>query len=770
MPLTRVGGSTWNTVRNVYVDVLAELYGAEQEGIIFVSGGTKVNDGNGGIFKWEATAPRTSHDGINVIDPTNTGLGRGVWVRQKFFTNPDGTNFSEVQTATAGQTRFTLKTFLYTPGEQSLAIYVNGTRLTPDAFLETSSSEIELVSPLKAGDVVEFLGKERPVGGTAIQVQAFQVGYDPLTSGLVSQNVQRALDEVVTMIGTGGGGSGGGGAANAAQLAYAPLAPDTSATVQDGMHWIQNLIAGHRASNQAHRALDITYSNGQSRLNAIDVQNAVDEVVQKLKTLSAGQVLYAGGGFPGSTDVFMALEAAGQGIEDAKQDVLSHLSDSTAAHAATAISYTSPLLMFNGIYNVGGALTALADELRHHVHTAGTTTYNNVQSGLLSTNVKGALDEIFLALVQHRTMASNAHDTAAIAHTPINGMGGTTAHQAIIELFTNIEEHKNRAVAVHQATAIAFSGVSNGFVATDVQSAIVEAAGVASMPYKGHLDLTASAITLPTTQGRYTVEKAGAIDASWNAVIDNVPANGQVVAGDTLLYDGAKLYYLPNTQPGFQDLIEKNPAAANNQAIAVADVNQTGLTIESTQPGQTAAIFIVRGGDTILDNVISRGTVSDSVGNLRQTAVDVVYNNTLVVDPSGTVVNPNLGSTDVQHAIDELILKLLSHSLGGSPADQHQADSIIFQPITGVTATDVQAAIAEVQASLDAFKGSSGLIQAGSIAFDNTANGFLATDVQKAVEEIPRLPPFGDTGNVLAKLSPTTNDFGWVSEIDLGIF
>ena len=92
----------------------------------------------------------------------------------------------EDQTATQGQTTFTLSGFSYTPNLNNLSVYINGVRQASDAYSETSSSVVTFSEGLDAGDKVTFLVNER-------QVEAGQVAS---TSVIVTggNNLQQYLD------------------------------------------------------------------------------------------------------------------------------------------------------------------------------------------------------------------------------------------------------------------------------------------------------------------------------------------------------------------------------------------------------------------------------------------------------------------------------------------------------------------------------------------------------------------------------------------------
>ena len=199
MPLTRVRGSVWDSTDNIVVNVIENLYdpNISTEGIIFVSGSMSVNDGGGGWYKWEAEEPKANHDGYSIIDPSKgTSSGNGCWIRQNFISTSLGSNKSEVQIATLGQTVFKIHNFVYEPGNGELAIYVNGLRLIPSDYIETDPQTVTLKAPLRAGDEVEIIAQEQPQSGQDVCTPAAEICYDNTNSDLQSKNVQDALDEL----------------------------------------------------------------------------------------------------------------------------------------------------------------------------------------------------------------------------------------------------------------------------------------------------------------------------------------------------------------------------------------------------------------------------------------------------------------------------------------------------------------------------------------------------------------------------------------------
>lgn len=73
--------------------------------------------------------------------------------------NVNGTLIPQSFTATDGQTLFNLVGWTYTPGTNSLLVFINGQRqiITRD-FNETSSSSFTLIEGCVAGDYVDIIG------------------------------------------------------------------------------------------------------------------------------------------------------------------------------------------------------------------------------------------------------------------------------------------------------------------------------------------------------------------------------------------------------------------------------------------------------------------------------------------------------------------------------------------------------------------------------------------------------------------------------------
>jgi hypothetical protein len=112
----------------------------------------------------------------------------------------------EVITATAGQTVFNLTTINYTPGTNSLSVFIDGVnQYVGDSYLETDSDTVTFTSGLHAGAEVKFT---TAVQSTTGSVDASIVVYDPPFIDSVATNVEAKLAQYVSVADFGAVGDG----------------------------------------------------------------------------------------------------------------------------------------------------------------------------------------------------------------------------------------------------------------------------------------------------------------------------------------------------------------------------------------------------------------------------------------------------------------------------------------------------------------------------------------------------------------------------------
>jgi hypothetical protein len=115
---------------------------------------------------------------------------------------------TEIQTATAGQTVFTLTTMDYQPGTNSLSVFVDGVNQYDGvtyAYVETSSTVVTFTAGLHVGALVKFTTAQTLSSGVT---DASLVTYDPPFTGSVPTNVEAKLSEYVSVKDFGAVGDG----------------------------------------------------------------------------------------------------------------------------------------------------------------------------------------------------------------------------------------------------------------------------------------------------------------------------------------------------------------------------------------------------------------------------------------------------------------------------------------------------------------------------------------------------------------------------------
>jgi parallel beta-helix repeat protein len=112
----------------------------------------------------------------------------------------------EVITATAGQTVFNLSTINYTPGTNSLSVFIDGVnQYVGDSYLETDSDTVTFTSGVHVGGEVKFTTAIQTTTGA---VDASTVSYEPPFTGGVATNVENKLAQYVSVKDFGAVGDG----------------------------------------------------------------------------------------------------------------------------------------------------------------------------------------------------------------------------------------------------------------------------------------------------------------------------------------------------------------------------------------------------------------------------------------------------------------------------------------------------------------------------------------------------------------------------------
>jgi hypothetical protein len=112
----------------------------------------------------------------------------------------------EVITATAGQTVFNLSTINYTPGTNSLSVYIDGVnQYVGDSYIETDSDTVTFTSGVHVGGEVKFT---TAIQNTTGAINANIVGYTPPFTGSTATTVENKLAEIASISDFGAVGDG----------------------------------------------------------------------------------------------------------------------------------------------------------------------------------------------------------------------------------------------------------------------------------------------------------------------------------------------------------------------------------------------------------------------------------------------------------------------------------------------------------------------------------------------------------------------------------
>jgi hypothetical protein len=149
------------------------------------------------------------------------------------------TSQEEIQVATAGQTVFNLTTVTYTPGTNSLQVYVDGVNQYDGityAYVETDATTVTFTAGLHVGALVKFTTSNTVA---ASSTNANLVTYDPPFIGGVSTNVENKLAQYVSVKDF---GAVGDGVANDTTAIQAALNASNSVYFPAGTYYIASTL------------------------------------------------------------------------------------------------------------------------------------------------------------------------------------------------------------------------------------------------------------------------------------------------------------------------------------------------------------------------------------------------------------------------------------------------------------------------------------------------------------------------------------------------
>jgi len=187
---------------------------------------------------------------------------------------------TEVQTATAGQTVFTLTTMQYQQGTNNLSVFVDGVNQIDGStysYVETSSTVVTFTAGLHVGALVKFTTAQTLSTGVT---DASLVTYSPAGTGAVATTVQTKLREYVSVADFGAVGDG--------------VTDDTIAI---------NAAISYINSTDSLLYFPVTSGNYKitSALTTISSRGGVDMEAVAYDSTGKGSILVSGTGYTGVT-------------------------------------------------------------------------------------------------------------------------------------------------------------------------------------------------------------------------------------------------------------------------------------------------------------------------------------------------------------------------------------------------------------------------------------------------------------------------------------
>ena len=136
----------------------------------------------------------TTGQGYKFVLDSSTDVLVGTWDNIYGYTTGSADANTEVQTATAGQTLFVLTTMAYTPGSNTLGVYIDGVnQVVNNSYVETNATSVTFVSGLHEGAIVKFINLN--IASTDASV----VTYEPGFTGSIATTVAAKLQETVSV-------------------------------------------------------------------------------------------------------------------------------------------------------------------------------------------------------------------------------------------------------------------------------------------------------------------------------------------------------------------------------------------------------------------------------------------------------------------------------------------------------------------------------------------------------------------------------------------
>ena len=651
-----------------------------------------------------------------------------------------------------------------------------------------SGAEVNTVDTVhgRTGDVVAVAG----------DYAASEISYDNTTSGLTATDVKAAIDEVVASASTDD--------QTAAEVPFTPAGNIAATDVQDAIEELdsEKLSATHEGTGGASHANATTGTAGfmssgdKTKLNSIE---SGADVTDTANVTSAGALMRSGGTMTGNIVMSGAETVDGRdlSVDGSKLDGIEPGAEVNTVD--TVFGRTGNIIAVSGDY------------------AASEVSYDNTTSGLTATDVKEAIDE----LAASGGSGTDDQTAAEVPFTPAGNISATDVQDAIEELDTEklAATHEGTGGASHAnaTTGTAgfmssgdktkLDGIESGADVTDTANvtsagALMRSGGTmtgdivfnASQTFDGRdlsvdgakldgIDPGAEANTVDTVFGRtgdivavagdyaasevsYDNTTSGLTATDVKAAIDEVASS--VTDDQTALevsFTPSGNIAATDVQNAIEELDSEKLAATHEGTGGASHANATTGTAGFMSSGDKTKLDGVEAGADVTDtaNVTSSGALMRSggtmTGNIVMSSTETVDGRDLSVDGAkldGIESGAEVNTVDTVFGRTGDVIAV---------AGDYAAEEVSYDNTTsGLTATDVKAAIDEVAASVG---GGTDDQTAAEVPFTPAGN-IAATDVQDAIEELDseKLSATHEGTGGASHANATTGTAGFMSATD----
>src|SRR5690554_4559709 len=584
-----------------------------------------------------------------------------------------------------------------------------------------------------SGGVYTFLdGQGNPI--TSIDTNANALPYDNTTSGLTATDVQTALDELATQIGD-------LDLIDNLDGTFSLMAPDgvtvlgtvsksdltdegaglftfTNNDGSDVQFDVRSVEVVFDAASNSYNFLDaagaviasidmnasnVAFDNTTSGLTATDVQAALDELATQIGDLDLIDNL--DGTFslmaPDGVTVLGTVSKSDLTDEGAGLFTFTNNDGSDVQFDVRSVE-----VVFDAASNSYNFLDAAGAVIASIDMNASNVAFDNTTSGLAATDVQTALDELAnLANNLTDELIDNGDGTythIAVDNTPITFDTNRVNVTVSGGVYTFLDGQGNPITSIDtNANALPYDNTTSGLTATDVQTALDElATQIGDLDLIDNLDGTFSLMAPDGITVLGTVSKSDLTDegAGLFTFTNNDGSDVQFdVRSVEVVFDAASNVY------NFLD--------AAGAVIASIDMNASNVAFDNTTSGLTATDV-----QAALDELATQIGDLDLVDNLDGTFS--------LMAPDGITVLGTVSKSDLTDEGDGLYT--FTNNDGSDVQFDVRSVEVVFDAATNVY--NFLDSAGTVIASID--------INASNVAYDNATSGLTATDVQAAIDEI----------------------------------